>query len=315
MGRFIDLTGKQFGHLVVLEQAEDNVLPSGLHEKMWLCHCDCGNDTVVRGAFLRSGHTKSCGCRQTGTNFIDLSGQRFGSVEVIERAGTHSPPEWLCRCDCGNTFVTRGSALKNGHTKSCGCRKKQLRIPDMVGKRFNKLVVVSRGEDEITKKGTRFIRWVCKCDCGRTTLVRGTSLRDGHAVSCGCARVERMTQAKGPSKAEMFVSQLLAEAGLKYTAQRTFPSLIGVGGGLLSYDFDVTLADGSRVLIECQGEQHYRPVDVFGGEPYFEIQQKHDDMKRKYAEKRGIRLVELDCSNERSADDIKEQFNNSLFGF
>lgn len=28
----------------------------------WLCKCDCGNETVVEGGNLRSGHTKSCGC-------------------------------------------------------------------------------------------------------------------------------------------------------------------------------------------------------------------------------------------------------------
>lgn len=38
-------------------------------------------------------------------------------------------------------------------------------------------------------------------------------------------------------------------------------------------------------------------------------------MKREYAEKRHIRLIELDCRNNRSEDDIKTQFNDSLFGF
>lgn len=315
MGIFIDLTGKQFGRLKVLEQVEDNVLPSGLHEKMWRCICDCGQESVVRGAFLRTGHTTSCGCCKTGTNFIDLSGKRFSDVTVLERIGEDSPPKWRCLCDCGTEFITRGSSLVNGHTKSCGCRKKQLRIPDMVGHRFGRLMVVSRGDDEITKKGTRYIRWVCKCDCGRTILVRGTSLRNGHTASCGCARVENMALGKGPSKYELKVSEWLTAAGLTYIAQRSFPSLVGMGGRLLSYDFDVRLENGVRVLIECQGEPHYRPVDIFGGEAYFHIQQKHDCMKREYAKKRHIRLIELDCRNNRSENDIKTQFNDSLFGF
>lgn len=28
----------------------------------WKCLCDCGNTTIISGSFLRSGHTKSCGC-------------------------------------------------------------------------------------------------------------------------------------------------------------------------------------------------------------------------------------------------------------
>lgn len=315
MVQFIDLTGKQFGYLSVIEQANDNILPSGRPEKMWRCKCSCGNETTVRGAFLRTGHTTSCGCRKTGTNFIDLTGKHFSNVIVLRRSGTKSPPQWLCRCDCGKEFVTRGSSLVNGHTKSCGCRKKQLRIPDMIGRRFGSLTVVLQGGDELTKKGTRYIRWVCKCDCGRTILVRGTSLRNGHVSSCGCLRVKNIARAKSPSKYELMVSKWLTDAGLTYTSQRSFPSLIGTGGGLLSYDFDVYLKDGARVLIECQGEQHYRPVDIFGGETYFAIQQEHDRMKREYARKRHIRLIELDCRNNRNEDYIKTQFNNFLFSF
>lgn len=313
MGRFIDLTGRQFGHLTVLKQVNDNILPSGLHEKMWLCHCDCGQDAIVRGAFLRTGHTKSCGCCKTGMNFVDLTGRRFSNVTVIKCVDKVLPLKWLCLCDCGTKFITRGSSLVNGHTKSCGCRKKQLRISDMVGRRFKKLIVVSRGEDEITKKGTRHIRWICKCDCGRTILVRGTSLRNGHTVSCGCIRAEKAMLGKGPSKYEIMVSEWLANIGLKYTTQCSFPSLTGLGGRLLSYDFDVRLRDGTRVLIECQGEQHYHPVDIFGGEAFFQIQQEHDRRKREYAEKRHIRLIELDCRNGRTEDEIKAQFDNSVF--
>lgn len=315
MGRFINLTGRRFGHLTVLEQANDNILPSGLHEKMWLCRCDCGRETVVRGAFLRTGHTTSCGCRKTGINFIDLTGKCFSNVTVLRRIGTNSPPQWLCRCDCGTEFITRGSSLVNGHTKSCGCRKKQRRISNMIGCRFQKLTVISRGEDEITKKGTRHIRWICKCDCGRIILVRGTSLRNGHTVSCGCIRAEKTMFGKGPSKYEIMVSEWLANMGLKYTAQCSFPSLIGVGGRLLSYDFDVRLKDNTRVLIECQGEQHYHPVSIFGGEASFQTQQEHDRRKREYARKRRIRLIELDCRNGRSEDEIKTQFDNSVFGY
>jgi len=31
---------------------------------MWLCLCDCGTTKAIDGGDLRTGHTKSCGCRQ-----------------------------------------------------------------------------------------------------------------------------------------------------------------------------------------------------------------------------------------------------------
>jgi hypothetical protein len=57
----------------------------------------------------------------------DLTNMRFGKLTVVERAEDYIAPMghksvcWLCQCDCGNTVITRGSRLKNGHTKSCGC--------------------------------------------------------------------------------------------------------------------------------------------------------------------------------------------------
>ena len=52
-----DETGKTYGRLVVLEYDfnRDN-------EAWWKCRCECGNIVSVRGADLRSGNTRSCGC-------------------------------------------------------------------------------------------------------------------------------------------------------------------------------------------------------------------------------------------------------------
>lgn len=57
-----DLTGMRFGRLVVNCRAEDKVSNSGYHTVMWICICDCGKVTVVRGKCLSKGVTQSCGC-------------------------------------------------------------------------------------------------------------------------------------------------------------------------------------------------------------------------------------------------------------
>ena len=53
---FIDLTGKRYGRLTVLERAE------GKGRCKWRCLCSCGNEVVVRGYNLKNGNTQSCGC-------------------------------------------------------------------------------------------------------------------------------------------------------------------------------------------------------------------------------------------------------------
>lgn len=56
---------------------------------------------------------------------IDLAGQRFGMLVVLEPAGIdgNNAMSWRVRCDCGTEFVTRGKALRYGSPKSCGCWK------------------------------------------------------------------------------------------------------------------------------------------------------------------------------------------------
>ena len=55
--KFVDLTGQRFGRLTVIKRDENNG-----KKVMWLCRCDCGNETTVFSGYLRNGDTKSCGC-------------------------------------------------------------------------------------------------------------------------------------------------------------------------------------------------------------------------------------------------------------
>lgn len=57
-----------------------------------------------------------------------LVGQRFGSLTVIERAENTNDRQtkWLCRCDCGETYVAYGLNLKAGRTTSCGCKRAEM---------------------------------------------------------------------------------------------------------------------------------------------------------------------------------------------
>ena len=62
-----------------------------------------------------------------GRKLLDLTGQRFGRLVVIEFAGKaknrHS--KWLCRCDCGNEVTVSYEGLKKGDSQSCGCYRNE----------------------------------------------------------------------------------------------------------------------------------------------------------------------------------------------
>lgn len=58
MGKFIDLTGKKFGRLIVIELAGKNKYKANL----WNCFCECGNYSLITTSSLRDGNNRSCGC-------------------------------------------------------------------------------------------------------------------------------------------------------------------------------------------------------------------------------------------------------------
>lgn len=66
MPPLIDMTGRKFGRLTVIQRTKD-IKKRGL----WLCECECGNTCIVEGTNLRKLHTQSCGCLQR---------ERVGSV-------------------------------------------------------------------------------------------------------------------------------------------------------------------------------------------------------------------------------------------
>lgn len=59
MGKLSDLTGLKFGRLIVIQR-------SGVKNGhvAWLCGCDCGQTIITTGNLLKSGKTKSCGCKK-----------------------------------------------------------------------------------------------------------------------------------------------------------------------------------------------------------------------------------------------------------
>lgn len=59
--------------------------------------------------------------------FIDLTNQSFGRLTVLKQH-SYKPNtgwSWMCECECGEIRIVRGADLRNGHTISCGCFRKE----------------------------------------------------------------------------------------------------------------------------------------------------------------------------------------------
>jgi hypothetical protein len=61
-------------------------------------------------------------------NAIDMTGRKFGRLEVLRRANNsrHGHAKWICQCACGKeTSPISGNDLRHGRTKSCGCLQRE----------------------------------------------------------------------------------------------------------------------------------------------------------------------------------------------
>lgn len=75
---------------------------------------------------------------------IDITGKKFGYLTAIKINNIHTKPSgqkvtrWLCQCECGKQVVVASYDLRNGHTKSCGCKKGRLITESKIKHNFSK---------------------------------------------------------------------------------------------------------------------------------------------------------------------------------
>jgi hypothetical protein len=98
----IDMIGLRFGRLVVLRREGE----ATNRQIVWLCRCDCGEESRTTGDRLRSGKTMSCGCYQRE---MSAAGSRKPDDEIGYRAAHHrvrsarGPASAHSCVDCGST--------------------------------------------------------------------------------------------------------------------------------------------------------------------------------------------------------------------
>lgn len=82
MPKKIEMVGKRFGRLTVIQESE--VLKC--RSVAWVCKCDCGNITrPINGASLRRGATMSCGCLNK-----EMVSERNKHINRATHGKTHS---------------------------------------------------------------------------------------------------------------------------------------------------------------------------------------------------------------------------------
>ena len=259
--------------------------------------CQCPN-IFTSFSHIKSGHTSKCRECANKLHIHNITGERFGHLAVLFLYPESRNGKIWCRvkCDCGReTDKTTNSVITN-HVSSCGldgCPYKNGRdkaIKDLSQEKFGLLTPIKpiiTEEDFCTDNGRIFhcyplseyrgATWLCKCDCGNYCLLPRQSLTGLHASSCGCLHT---------SKGELKIKQILEELQLDYIQEYIPPN------SKFYFRYDFFLPE-NNTYIEFDGEQHYHPIDFFGGKEGFEDLRYRDLLKNQYCLNNQNRLVRI----------------------
>lgn len=102
-----------------------------------------------------------------------------------------------------------------------------------------------------------------------------------HINGCGCPICNN-------SKGEIEINKILKNNNINFIQQKKFKECFDT----LPLPFDFYLPD-INTCIEYDGEQHYKPIKIFGGVKRYTLLKKHDEIKNKYCHKKGIRLIRI----------------------
>lgn len=226
-----------------------------------------------------------------------IVGKRYGHLVVIEEAVDYAKKHnykntftyWRCQCDCGNSeYYANTNNLNRG--KATKCSKCSMTTVNLTGKIFYNLTVLEQNKNyrkENNIKNTHAY-WDCQCICGNIVTVKGSDLQSGAVKQCDfCARYNSR------SLGERKIEKILIDNNISFKTEITFSDLKNSKNKYYRYDFGIYENNSLIRLIEYDGEQHYKPINIFGGEKGFNQRQENDKIKNEYALGKNIPLVRI----------------------
>lgn len=275
------------------------------HKSYWWNCSKCKSEFKMRGAERSKGSNCSycVGKKVNQTNSLASLNPSLAKEWNYEKNGDLTPDSVTCRsnksawwkCEKNHTWKTTISHRNDG--TACPYCASQLPTPDYNLLAINPMLCEEwdyeknkKLPSEYLPNGKSKVHW--KCDCGHRWSATIFNRNRGR----GCP-------ACAESKGEKRIRQWLNDNHIKFESQKKFEHLVGIGGGDLSYDFYLP---ERNILIEYQGQFH----DGNNGKGNYYMtatlptRKKHDEIKRNYAEKNYIELLEIWYFNFDNIDKI-----------
>lgn len=216
-------------------------------------------------------------------------------VVIGEYVGNRTCILHKCVIDGYVWSATPGNILKGSGCPMCASEKQKLRQMKSHDDYVAQVAVINPNIDVIDQYIGAEIKILHKCKIdGHEWHVLPSNILSGHGCPvCNASRGERE------------IINYLIKHNIIYIPQYTFDKC--KNKKMLPFDF--YLPD-YNICIEYDGEQHYRPVDYFGGECGFKQRQYNDSIKTTYCQLHGIQLLRIKYDQDVGIE-LNKFFNNT----
>lgn len=188
-------------------------------------------------------------------------GERYGALTLRYKEGNY----WVCSCDCGNqNVIAEAKNLLNHCYPCCGkCRRLGTWAIKEAGLRKQKALNIEH--QEVVKKNKKHYY---------------SETSRGYIKS---------------SKKETIIYKKLTQLGKIFETEKEFG--VCYPGSYTPFRFDFCVASSESpvgfYLIEYDGQQHQKPIKIFGGEAQFKKQQWRDQYKNQWCKNNNIPLIRI----------------------
>ncbi len=315
--RFLNGNNKTKSNVKTVEFYDRCVSENRKHQKL-KCQCKCGKIQYLdQGEYLRSKR-KYCteAITEERLKRVQINDINIGSVSFDERI-----KELFCGLAVQAWKEKQKSLYDNGRREYAknyehdysGTRFESLDVLECINDKYEERYAYSdrRKKDAYCYRIYKIYR--CRCYlCGKEQMVKctqfhisahtqyGATAYKGYwgGVQCNCHKI---------SSFQWLVNKILMEHDISYRVEYSFSDLLSIkGNNELRFDFAIMNDENlPSLLIECQGEQHYKPIEEFGGVDQYKRQVMNDEQKREYAKNHNIPLVEISYKTKKK-DEIEE---------
>lgn len=279
------------------------------HTEVWFRHnnesCDNHEFPMTPHNFLDNGQRcpKCAGnMKKTTEQFkkevYELVGDEY---EVLGEYNNANTPIWMKHNLCGYKFPVRPNKFKRGsRCPKCSGRvwkdteyfKNE--VFELVGDEYQVLGEYIDAHTEILLKHNNE-----SCNYHEFQMTPSNFLQGQRCPKCS------------DSKGEKEISRVLDKLNIAYKEQYKFDDCRNKKP--LPFDFAIFDNNNNLIaLIEYQGEQHYEPIEFFGGEEHFTYVRNNDLIKKKYCEEKNIKLIEIPYWQFDNIEDIILQHFSDL---